>query len=174
MTSESERSAAPQMPLASRRRARVAALQMLYAWEVGRVSLADIQQTYWNQALAVEEGGDDDGDGGPPEAPLPPQLQALAIELATGVAERISSIDPVIAEAADNWRVERMPIIDRLIVRLAVYELQHHPQTPARVVINEALELARTFSTDDAVRFINGVLDGIRRAMNRSAEDTQP
>ena len=60
-----------------------------------------------------------------------------------------------------------MNVLDRLILRLAVYEFLHEPATPAKVIINEALELARTFSTDDSVRFINGVLDAVRRSLSR-------
>ena len=63
--------------------------------------------------------------------------------------------------------VVRMNVLDRLILRLAVYEFLHEPETPAKVVINEALELARTFSTDDSVRFINGILDAVRRSLTR-------
>jgi len=73
----------------------------------------------------------------------------------------------LIGEAAQNWRIERMNVLDRLILRLAVYEFLHEPATPAKVIINEALELARTFSTDDSVRFINGVLDAVRRSLSR-------
>ena len=73
----------------------------------------------------------------------------------------------MIAEAAEHWRIERMNVLDRLILRLAVYEFLHEPDTPATVIINEALELARTFSGDEAVRFINGVLDAIRRRLER-------
>ena len=60
-----------------------------------------------------------------------------------------------------------MAVVDRLILRLAVYEFLHEKETPAKVIINEALELARTFSTDDAVKFINGIIDGIRRTLER-------
>ena len=74
----------------------------------------------------------------------------------------------MIAEAAEHWRLERLNVLDRLILRLAIYELLHEPDTPAKVVINEALELARTFSGDDAVRFVNGVLDAVRRKLERS------
>ena len=73
----------------------------------------------------------------------------------------------MITEAAQNWRIERMNVLDRLILRLAIYEFLHEPETPAKVIINEALELARTFSTDDSVRFINGVLDAVRRTLTR-------
>jgi N utilization substance protein B len=79
----------------------------------------------------------------------------------------VGDIDPMIVEAAENWRIERMNVLDRLILRMAIYEFLHEPETPAKVIINEALELARTFSTDDSVRFINGVLDAVRRTLPR-------
>jgi N utilization substance protein B len=73
----------------------------------------------------------------------------------------------LIAEAAEHWRIERMNVMDRLILRLATYEFLHESETPAKVVINEALELARTFSGDEAVGFINGILDAIRKKLER-------
>ena len=73
----------------------------------------------------------------------------------------------LIAEAAEHWRVERMNVMDRLILRLGVYEFLHEPETPSKVVINEALELGRTFSADESVRFINGILDAVRRTLSR-------
>ena len=87
--------------------------------------------------------------------------------LATGVAAHAARIDPLIAEAAEHWRVERMNVMDRLILRLGVYEFLYEAETPAKVVINEALELGRTFSADESVRFINGILDAVRRTLNR-------
>ena len=71
-------------------------------------------------------------------------------------------IDDLIRSQADNWRLERMPIVDRTILRLAIYELKHQA-TPAPIVIDEAVELARQFSGDESVAFINGVLDAVRR-----------
>jgi N utilization substance protein B len=136
-----------------RHRAREAAVQMLYQWEVGRASMFDVGQTFWT-GPAVSE-------------PLGEELQAFATRLATGVAGTVADLDPMITEAADNWRIERMNVLDRLILRLAIYEFLHEPETPAKVVINEALELARTFSTDDSVRFINGILDAVRRTLTR-------
>ena len=79
----------------------------------------------------------------------------------------VAELDPLIVDAADNWRIERMNVLDRLILRLAVYEFLHEPETPGKVIINEALELARSFSADDSVRFINGILDAIRRTLSR-------
>ena len=94
-------------------------------------------------------------------------MQTFATRLADGVADGIAQLDPVISEAAEHWRIERMNVMDRLILRLAVFEFQQEPETPGKVIINEALELARTFSGDESVRFINGVLDAIRRTLGR-------
>jgi N utilization substance protein B len=141
------------VPIADRHRGREAAVQMLYQWEVGRASMFDVGQTFWTGPAVSEPLGED--------------LQAFATRLATGVAGTVADLDPMITEAADNWRIERMNVLDRLILRLAIYEFLHEPGTPAKVVINEALELARTFSTDDSVRFINGILDAVRRTLAR-------
>jgi N utilization substance protein B len=138
----------------SRHQAREAAVQMLYQWEIGKLSMLEVMQSYWTPGLASEP-------------PLSDDQRQFATALANGVAATVEQIDPMIAEAAENWRLERMAVMDRLILRLAVYEFLHQPDTPGRVIINEALELARTFSTDDAVRFINGILDSIRRTLAR-------
>jgi transcription antitermination protein NusB len=138
----------------SRHQAREAAVQMLYQWEIGKVSMLEVMQTYWMPGLSDDQ-------------PLSDDLRQFATKLTNGVAATVEQIDPMIAEAAENWRIERMAVMDRIILRLAVYEFLHQPETPSRVIINEALELARTFSTDDAVRFINGILDSIRRTLAR-------
>lgn len=154
MTAKAERRAAERGAREARHLAREAALQMLYQWEVGRLSMFEVRQTFW----AHEQEG---------RAALPDELRAFATALADGVATHVDALDPLIAEAAEHWRIERMNVMDRLILRLAVYEFLHQPGTPAKVVINEALELARSFSGDEAVRFINGILDGIRRTLER-------
>jgi N utilization substance protein B len=127
---------------------------MLYQWEVGRSSVEEVLETFWLHDDSLE-------------ATLSDDHRAFAQTLAAGVVDTIGTVDPVIAESAEHWRIERMNVMDRLILRLAVYEFLHRPETPARVIINEALELARTFSNDDSVRFINGVLDAIRRRFER-------
>ena len=137
----------------SRHRAREAAIQMLYQWEVGRVPMEEVRQTYWAHA--------------PEGVPLSDDLRAFATTLATGTAEHVAALDPLIIDAAEHWRLERMNVLDRLILRLAVYEFMHEPETPGKVIINEALELARSFSADDSVRFINGILDAVRRTLSR-------
>jgi N utilization substance protein B len=154
MTAGAERRASDRPQKESRHLARQAALQMLYQWEVGRLSMFEVRRTFWTHASEVGEVLSDD-------------LRAFATQLADGVADSIGETDPLIAEAAQHWRIERMNVMDRLILRLATYELLHQPGTPAKVVINEALELARVFSGDEAVRFINGILDAIRKKLER-------
>jgi N utilization substance protein B len=153
MNTSAERRSAERPEKESRHRAREAAVQMLYQWEVGKTSMFEVGETFWIGPAATEPVGD--------------ELREFATTLATGVAGTVTDIDPMIAEAAQNWRIERMNVLDRLILRMAIYEFLHEPETPGKVIINEALELARTFSADDSVRFINGVLDAVRRTLGR-------
>lgn len=135
------------------RRARAAALQMLYQWEVGRVSAHEAIVTYWPSR-------DDDDE-------LSELLQGFANELVHGTTRQVTEIDALLAAHAQNWRVERMAVLDRLVLRLAVYELLTAPDTPPRVVINEALELTRAYTGDEAVGFVNGILDAVRKHLGR-------
>ena len=84
-----------------------------------------------------------------------------------------AELDRHLSEAAKNWRVERMNVMDRLILRLGIYELVYTPDVPPLVVIDEALELARTFSTDEAVKFINGILDRLKDQTGRDARKAE-
>jgi len=138
-----------------RRRAREAALQMLYQWEIGRASAHEAIATYWPAHDA--------------EDPLDETLREFANGLVRGTIGRVPEIDGILAAHTQNWRLERMTVIDRLILRLAVYEFLAESQTPPPVVINEALELARAYSGEEAVAFVNGVLDAVRKAMNRES-----
>src|SRR4030095_12423990 len=135
-----------------RHRARESALQILYHWDVGRRDVDDAAETFF----AFQWPNADPPDG---------QLQGFATRLAEDTVERLDTIDPLIAETAERWRPERMAVVDRLILRLAVNELMTDSDTPPAVVIDEALELARTFSTEEAVKFINGMLDAIRKKL---------
>ncbi len=137
----------------ARRRAREAALQMLYQWEIGRTSPGDTILTYWP---ARDNGG-----------ALADEHREFANGLVRGTTTRVEEIDRLLASRTQHWRVERMAVLDRAVLRLATYELLAEPQTPANVVINEALELARTYSGDQAVAFVNGVLDGVRKELGR-------
>jgi len=135
-----------------RHRARATALQILYAWDIGHTDVDQAAHTFFNHQWV--------GDGPPDD------VRQFATELARETVDRLDAIDPLIAETTERWRPERMAILDRLILRLAVCELLRKSGTPAPVIINEALELARTFSTEDAVKFINGMLDGVRKKLD--------
>ena len=142
-----------------RRLAREAALQVLYQWELGGAPLDRTLEVYW--AVRDQEAPDIAG-----EAAVD---RAFAERLARGTADELAELDPAIEAATEHWRLSRLAVVDRLILRLATWELRREPDTPAAVIINEALELARRFSTEDAVRFINGVLDNVaRRGIERS------
>jgi N utilization substance protein B len=136
-----------------RHRAREATLQILYQWDVGKSSVDGAIETFFDLQWA---------DAKPPED----ELRLFAASLASDTVLKLAEIDALIADSAENWRPERMAVIDRLILRMAVCEFVRG-DAPSAVVINEALELARTFSTEDAVKFINGMLDGIRKKMEQ-------
>lgn len=99
--------------------------------------------------------------GGDVLASLPVDPDQFAMELVAGVDRHRSEIDEVIGAHARNWEVDRMPALDRAILRLATFELLHRPDVPTAVVISEAVELAKSYSTDDSGRYVNGVLAAI-------------
>ncbi len=122
-------------------------MQMLYQWEVGKYTPAQVCATFF-QGKKVE-----------------PDVERFARTLFEGAVERIEEIDRMVRERAEHWRLERMAAIDRNVLRLALYELLSHPETPSGVIINEALEIARRYSGQESVEFVNGVLDGIRKSL---------
>ena len=137
-----------------RRAAREAALQMLYQCEVGRAEASASIATYW---ASRDEG-----------AHVPESAREFANRIVRGTLDRQGEIDRLLSAHAQNWRIERMTVIDRIVLRMAVYEMLAETQTPSKVIINEAIELARSFSGDEAVGFVNGVLDAIRKELRRS------
>jgi N utilization substance protein B len=143
-----------------RRRARESALQILYQWELGQTEIDHTIQTFFDQQWPDVEP--------PSEA-----LRSFASDLASETVQRLPVIDALIAETTERWRPERMAILDRLILRLATSEMLRDRSTPPAVVINEAIELARTFSAEDSVKFINGMLDGIRRRIAEKNNTTE-
>ena len=131
-------------------------MQVLYQWEVGKIDIDQAVDTFFSEQW-------------PDSSPPSDDLRVFATALARDTVARLASVDLMIAETAERWRPERMAIVDRLILRMAVSELASSSDTPHAVVIDEALELARTFSTEDAVKFINGMLDAIRKKLDARA-----
>jgi transcription antitermination protein NusB len=132
--------------MAQRHKAREFALQMLFQWEIGRQSPERIEEGFWRMARSDKN------------------VRALANQLFESTVEGNTELDALVAEHAKNWRLERMSVIDRAILRLAACELRAG-KTPPKVVLNEALELAKTFSSQEATSFVNGVLNAMSKAL---------
>src|SRR5687768_5686978 len=136
--------------MGSRRKARECALQMLFAADVAETPPDEVVRTYW------AELGDTD---------LEEPARDFATRLAAGTLAQLEALDERKRSRAEHWRIARMAVVDRNILRLAVYEFLYEP-TPRTVAINEALEIARRFSTYEATQFINGILDAIKRDLD--------
>lgn len=141
--------------MGARRKARVCALQMLFQYDIARPRVDELTGGYW------EAFGDEMGN----------VARDFSNHLALGAISHLEEIDDLIKRRAENWRIQRMAVVDRNILRLAIYEFLFEAETPKTVVINEALEIARRFSTFEATQFINGILDAIKRDLenNQSA-----
>jgi transcription antitermination protein NusB len=136
--------------MGSRRKARECALQMLFAADVAEMPADDVVRSYW-----AELG----------ETDLDETAREFATRLAAQTLSNLELLDERIRSRAEHWRISRMAVVDRNILRLAVYEFLYEP-TPRTVAINEALEIARRFSTYEATQFINGILDAIKRDLD--------
>jgi N utilization substance protein B len=136
--------------MGSRRKARECALQMLFAADIAGAVPDEVLRTYWTEL------GDTDTEE---------VAREFATRLAAGTLANLDALDERIRSRAEHWRIPRMAIVDRNILRLAVYEFLYEP-TPRTVAINEALEIARRFSTYEATQFINGILDAIKRDLD--------
>ena len=135
----------------SRHRARERALQMIFQWEASKDAPDQVLSTFWG-GLAADMGEE------------LPKEDAFSNDLLSGVVRNSKEIDALICKHASNWRLERMAAVDRNILRMAIYEMRSG-KTPAAIVINEAIELGRRFSGEQSARFLNGVLDAIRKTL---------
>lgn len=129
-----------------RHKARQYALQMLFQWEIGRQEPLRIEDGFWRIARAEKN------------------TRNFANDLFEGVVKNFAELDAMVSAHTDNWRLERLALIDRAILRLGVHELRSG-KTPRKVVVNEAVELAKTFSSEDAAGFVNGVLDSVLHSL---------
>ena len=127
-----------------RRTARECALQMLYELDIGKHSKDEILRTFWQ----MNEH--------------PQKVRDFASQLFEGTVQRLKEIDKVIQQHTKNWRLGRMAAVDRNVLRIAVFEFLSGNRTPETVVINEALEIAKKYSTADSAQFVNGILDSVK------------
>ena len=121
-------------------------MQMLFQWDMSQQDPAKLEAKFWKTAKAADKTRD------------------FANRLFEGGAKEAPVLDELIAKHCENWRFERLAAIDRAILRLAIYEMKT-ADTPAKVVLNEAVELAKKFSSEESGPFVNGVLDAIRKSL---------
>ena len=144
--------------MGTRRIARECALQMLFAADITKLSGEMVGRNYW------DELGEPDSDE---------LTREFSVKLMLGTLREIEVVDDTIRTRAEHWRIERMAIVDRNVLRLAVYEFLFE-DTPHTVIINEALEIARCFSTFEATQFINGILDAIKHDLEKKNNKKSP
>lgn len=130
-----------------RRKSRELAMQMLFQADVGRQTPDQVRQTFWQTRDEVDEG-----------------TRGFADDLFRVATAREAEIDGLLERFSKNWRVPRMAAVDRNVLRMAVAELLGFPGTPAPIVIDEALEIARRYSAPDSIDFLNGLLDAIAKS----------
>ena len=138
--------------MGTRRKSRELALQMLFQADMGRQSAPDVRRTFWAERNTVDE-----------------DIRGFAEDLFRVATDRAAQIDELIGRHAQHWRMDRMAAVDRNIIRGAVGEFLGYPSTPKAVVINEALEIARKYSSTESVQFINGVLDSVGKELESQA-----
>ena len=134
--------------IGTRRKSRELTLQMLFQLDMGRQDLEQVRQTFWNERTDLDE-----------------KIRGFSDDLFRIACERRDEIDQLIERNAEHWRMDRMATVDRNLLRTGVAEFLGFPKTPKPVVINEALEIARRYSTPESVHFINGVLDSVAREL---------
>ncbi|HLK34642.1 MAG TPA: transcription antitermination factor NusB [Terriglobales bacterium] len=135
--------------MGTRRKSRELALQMLFQADMGGQNLEQVRRTFWRERGAVSD-----------------EVRDFAEDLFRIGMERSGEIDGLIERHAQHWRMDRMAAVDRNLLRAGVAEFLGFPRTPKPVVINEALEIARKFSSPESVQFINGVLDSVARELD--------
>jgi len=121
-------------------------MQMLFQWEMSQQDFAKLEVKFWKGAKAADK------------------TRAFANKLFEGTAKEAGALDEIIGKHCENWRFERLAAIDRAILRLAIHELRGG-ETPPKVILNEAIEMAKKFSSEEAGSFVNGILDTIHKSM---------
>lgn len=132
-----------------RTKSREFAMQMLFQWDMSQQDPAKLETKFWRSAKASDP------------------TRAFANRLFEGAVKDSASLDELIVQQAANWRMERLAVIDRAILRLAIYELRT-TDTPPKVILNEAVELAKKFSSEEAGSFVNGILDAVHKSLKKN------
>jgi len=138
--------------MGTRRKSRELVLQMLFQADMGKQTVDQVRQTFWAEHGATS-----------------PEVRGFAEDLFRVATDRVAEIDQLIERHAEHWRMDRMAAVDRNLLRAGVAEFLGYPETPRAVVINEALEIARKFSSPESVHFVNGVLDSVAKDLAKTA-----
>jgi N utilization substance protein B len=121
-------------------------MQMLFQWDMSQQDFTSLEGKFWKSAKAADK------------------TRTFANKLFEGAAQNVTALDEIIVKHCDNWRFERLAAIDRAVLRLAIYEMRA-ADTPPKVVLNEAVDLAKKFSSEEAGGFVNGVLDAFHKSL---------
>ena len=139
--------------MGTRRKSRELCLQMLFQGDMGKQTPEQVRKTFWAERAEVDEA-----------------TRGFADDLFQVATERRQEIDELIQKHAQHWRMERMAAVDRNLLRTSVAEFVGYNHTPRPIIINEALEIARKFSTPESVQFINGVLDSVGKELEAAGK----
>jgi N utilization substance protein B len=134
--------------MGTRRKSRELAMQMLFQGDLGKQEATEVTELFWDSRDDVDD-----------------ETRGFADDLHRLATQRAAEIDEIIQKHAQHWRIERMPVVDRNLLRAAVAEMLGYPTTPAAVIINETLEVARRYAAPESINFLNGVLDAIGREL---------
>ncbi len=134
--------------MGTRRKSRELAMQMLFQGDLGKQPADEVTRLFWESREDIDD-----------------ETRGFADDLHRLATERSAEVDEMIQRHAQNWRLERMPVVDRNLLRSAVAEMLGYPKTPAAVVINETLEIARRYAAPESLHFLNGVLDAVGREL---------
>jgi N utilization substance protein B len=132
--------------MGTRRKSRELTMQMLFQGDLGKQNPAEVQKLFWASVTDVDD-----------------ETRGFAEDLYRIATSRGTEIDALIELHSQNWRLERMPVVDRNLLRAGIAEMLGYPKTPAAIVINESLEVARRYAAPESIHFLNGVLDAVAR-----------
>jgi N utilization substance protein B len=132
--------------MGTRRKSRELTMQMLFQGDLGKQSADEVRKVFWASVTDVDD-----------------ETRGFAEDLHRIATSRASEIDALIEQHSQNWRLERMPVVDRNLLRTGIAEMLGFPKTPAAIVINESLEVARRYAAPESIHFLNGVLDAVAR-----------
>ena len=137
--------------MGTRRKSRELAMQMLFQGDLGKQTPDEVQKLFWASVTDVDD-----------------ETRGFAEDIYRVATSRSVEIDALIEQHSQNWRLERMPVVDRNLLRAGIAEMLGFPKTPAAIVINESLEVARRYAAPESIHFLNGVLDAVARDLMKA------